>query len=215
MQLKLLNNRLTPEPYWENPLERVDIPQAYEVELFDTNGYDLTLLEQQYAAKNTPATLHRYKLALKYPWFEDNKPVEGTHINHALLFERKGYKGPALEQLQKWSTTTPLVQKLIQINPKWGIDLSIDYVNREGNVFEVFHYEWDGFEYESVIEMKTKIETLALNTDWNDAAKSLLARKAEWDSLPFFEQSDWKCRFFGIEPESFKIIIWNKDSKMR
>lgn len=213
--LILINNKLDSTSHWHVPLNRQEAPVAREVELFDTNGYDLTLLEQRYAEVNRPATSHRYKVALKYPWFISEEIKEGAHINHALLFERKGYTGLALEQLQRWSNTIPLVQKLIQIHPKWGIDLSIDYVDREGNVFEVFHYEWDGFEYQAVMEMKAKIETLALNTDWNDAAKSLLKRKNEWDSLPFFEQSDWKCKFFGIEPESFKIIIWNKDSKMR
>ena len=63
--------------------------------------------------------------------------------------------------------------------------------------------------------MKSKIETLALNIDWNDAAKTLLSKKSEWDSLPFFEQSDWKCKYFGVEPEKFKIIIWNRESKMK
>jgi len=213
--LKLNNSVLNSNPYWAIPLSKLEAPKPEEVELFDTNGYDLTLLEQQYAEVNTSAYNHRYKLALKYPWFTSDPIVEGAHINHALLFERKGYTGAALEQLQHWATKTPLVHKLISINPKWGIDLSIDYVDREGNVFEVFHYEWDGFNYDLVLQMKEKIETLALNTDWNDAAKTLLSRKSEWNSLSFFEQSDWKCNFFGIEPEKLKIIIWNKDSQMK
>jgi len=213
--LTLTSNTLNPNPYWNLPIGKLETPTALEVELFDSNGYDLTLLEQQYALSNTPASQHRYKLALKYPWFTSEPITEGAHINHALLFERKGYTGAALGQLQHWSRKNPLVYKLIQINPKWGIDLSIDYVDKEGNVFEVFHYEWDGFDYDSVLEMKEKIETLALNTDWNDAAKSLLSRKSEWNSLSFFEQSDWKCNFFGVEPEKFKIIIWNKESHLK
>lgn len=213
--LKLTSNTLDSTSHWGTPIDQYHTPSYRDVELFDTNGYDLTLLEQKYAEVNRPASLHRYKLALKYPWFTSEEVLEGAHINHALLFERKGYQGAALGQLQSWSKENTLVQKLIQINPKWGIDLSIDYADKEGNVFEVFHYEWDSFEYEGVLEMKEKIETLALNTDWNDAAKTLLRRKSEWDSLPFFKQSDWKCDFFGIEPERFKIIIWNRESNMK
>jgi len=213
--LELTDNRLDSTARWHIALNKQEVPVAKEIELFDTNGYDLTLLEQQYAEINCPATYHRYKVALKYPWFTSGEIKEGAHINHALLFERKGYADAALDQLQRWSTTMPLVHKLIQIHPKWGIDLSIDYVDRDGNVFEIFHYEWDGFEYQAVIDMKGKVETLALSTDWNDAAKVLLRRKNEWDCLSFFEQSDWKCKFFGIESESFKIVIWNKNSKMR
>jgi len=213
--LKLTDNKLSPISHWGIPLERLEVPSAKELDLFDTNGYDLTLLEQSYAEVNSPASSHRYKLALKYPWFTSEEILEGAHINHALLFERKGYQGAALGQLQHWSKKNPLVNKVAQINPKWGIDLSIDYADKEGNVFEVFHYEWDGFEYDAVLEMKSKIETLALSIDWNDAAKTLLSRKSEWDSLPFFEQSDWKCKYFGVEPEKFKIIIWNRESKMK
>lgn len=213
--LKLTNNTLDSISHWGTPIDQYQAPSYRDIELFDTNGYDLTLLEQKYAEANRPATSHRYKLALKYPWFTSEEVLEGAHINHALLFERKGYQGAALRQLESWSKENTLVQKLIQINPKWGIDLSIDYADKEGNVFEVFHYEWDSFEYEAVQEMKEKIEILALNTDWNNAAKTLLRRKSEWDTLPFFKQSDWKCDFFGIEPERFKIIIWNRKSNMK
>jgi hypothetical protein len=208
--IKLTNNRFDPKVSWENPILKYKTPDIDCVDLFDTNGYDLTNLEQDYAEVNTPYTYHRYKRALKYTWFEMKEPViEGVHINHALLFERKAYTGDALEQLKSWSSSLPLVNKLTKIRSKWGIDLSIDYVDREGNVFEVFHYEWDDFCYDNVMVAKEKIEKLALTTDWNDAAKELLKRRDEWASLPFFEQSDWKCRFYGIEPEKFKIIIWN------
>lgn len=206
--LTLTDNTLDKTSHWNIPVEG-QAPTAKELELFDTNGYDLTLLEQRYAEVNKPATAHRYKAALKYSWFLSEGAVEGVHVNHALLFERKGYTGDALEQLHKWSHEMPLVYKLINIHPKWGIDLSIDYVDTKGNVFEVFHYEWDGFIYEEVLATKAKIETLTLNTDWEDAAKTLLSRKSEWEHLPFFKQSDWKCKFYGVEPENFKEIIWS------
>ena len=40
---------------------------------------------------------------------------------------------------------------------KWGIDISIDYTDYDGNVFEVFHYEWDSFDYDPIIEKKLEI----------------------------------------------------------
>jgi len=39
-------------------------------------------------------------------------------------------------------------------------------------------------------------------------AKQLLDRKEEWYKLGFFEQSDYKTKFFGIEKERFKMVIW-------
>jgi len=210
MQLVLTGNYFDPKSSWENPIHKYDTPHLNCVELFDTNGYDLTELEQDYAETNTPAIHHRYKRALKYDWFKTNDTiVEGVHINHALLFERKGYSGAALAQLKNWSNEIPLLHKLTKIRSKWGIDLAIDYVDRDGTVFEVFHYEWDDFHYENVMAAKEKIEILALNTDWTSIAKDLLKRRDEWASLSFFEQSDWKCKYYGIEPEKFKVVIWN------
>jgi hypothetical protein len=47
------------------------------------------------------------------------------------------------------------------------------------------------------------------STDWNHAAQQLLKRKSEWFDLDFFGQSDWKCKYFGIVKERFKMVIWN------
>ena len=210
MKLELTVNELDQAKYWATQIFTEYQPQAADVSLFDVNGYDLCILEQEYAKVNMPAAAHRYKKAIKKDWMIDSdKSISGCHINHALLFERKGYSGPALEQLSNWATELPLINKLIHINTKWGIDLSIDYVDNNGNVFEVFHYEWDSFNYSKVLRMKEKIELLALNTNWNQAALELIKRKNEWASLPFFEQSNWKCKFYGIEPENFKEIIWS------
>lgn len=211
MKLELTNNKLNDIKYWIHPIQDTEYyPSVNDVSLFDVNGYDLCGLEQEYAKVNMPAIEHRYKQAIKKDWIKDiDKSISGCHINHALLFERKGYSGPALDQLSLWAKDLPLINKLIFINPKWGIDLSIDYVDDNGNVFEVFHYEWDSFDYSKVLRTKEKIEYLALNTKWDSVAAELIKRKDEWSSLPFFEQSNWKCKFYGIEPENFKEIIWS------
>ena len=44
--LKLTDNKLSPISHWGIPLQRLEVPSAKELDLFDTNGYDLTLLEQ-------------------------------------------------------------------------------------------------------------------------------------------------------------------------
>lgn len=211
MKLINTNNTFNKNPFWSNVI--TDTPTIEDVSLFDTNGYDLSGLEQKYALVNLPASAHRYKMALKYDWVLDvQNSYQRAHINHALLFERKGYSEAAKEQLMQFSKELPLCHKLLKIHPKWGIDFAVDYCDVEGNVFEVFHYEWDSFNHEAVLETKHKLEQLIFNTDWNDAANQLLKRKSEWDSLSFFEQSDWKCNYFGIAPEQFKVVIWNTES---
>ncbi len=208
--LHLSHHQFNPQGYWNRPLDQVSAPLACELALFDQNGYDLTDLEKQYAEVNLMhAHAHReHRHALKAPWFTQPDRIEGAVLNHSLLFERKGYSGEALEQLERWVQINPLVYKIIRMRPKWGLDFSMDYVDRAGNVFEVLHWEYDGFDFDEVEERKQQLESKFAATDWDDAAASILKRKSQWHHLDFFEQSDWKCNYFGIVKERFKMVIW-------
>ena len=209
--IKLSNNQLDPNGYWSKPVAKlVYLPTVEDIDLFDQNGYDLTELEKHFASSNMAgADSHRcHRTALKKPWFEQSKTIEGPHLNHSLLFERKGYEGDALRQLKMWAQDLPLLHKVIAMRPKWGLDFSMDYVDRDGNAFELLHWEYDGFDYEEIQAVKATVEPIISSIDWTDAARQLLNRKAEWHSLDFFAQSDWKCSYFGIAKERFKMVIW-------
>lgn len=209
--LDLTNNQLNPQGYWSQALDELHPPLANELALFDQNGYDLTDLERRYAKANwTSAHSHReHRHAVKAPWFTQPERMEGAVLNHSLLFERKGYSGAALEQLERWAYANPLVYKIIKMRPKWGLDFSMDYVDRAGNVFEVLHWEYDGFDFDEVEERKRQLEPKFAATDWDDAAAGILKRKDQWHHLDFFGQSDWKCNYFGIVKERFKMVIWD------
>jgi hypothetical protein len=212
--ITLIENKYDSNGYWANPIPNESqtwqiAPDSKYVDIFDQNGYDLTELECLFAkANNQPAIEHRYKQTLKQEWFTQQPKVEGAVLNHAYLFERKGYSGEAKKQLQQWATTNPLIYKLLSYQPKWGIDFSMDWVDRAGNVFEILHFEYDGFGCEEIEAVKQKLEPIFLNTNWEEAGKQLLQRKSEWHHLGFFDQSDWKCNFFNIMPERFKMVGW-------
>jgi hypothetical protein len=209
--LSVTNNEFNPQAFWDKPIKKlVYIPTKEDLDLFDQNGYDLTVLEQHYAYSNyVKPRLHRNHIrAVKQDWFTQYDVIEGAVLNHSLLFERKGYTGTALAELKYWAESLPLIHKIINIRSKWGLDFSMDYVDRMGNAFEILHWEWDSFSYEEITAIKNEIEPVLLNIDWQDAAKNLIKYKDKWHSLEFFAQSDWKCDYFGIPKERFKMVIW-------
>jgi hypothetical protein len=212
MRLHVTDNQFDPNPYWCERLKSVfACPPKETVGLFDQNGYDLTQLEILYAVANgATTTIHRNSehITLRKTWFTDDSPEHGAHINHAFMFERKGYSGEALQQLTTWAGYRPQFHKLTAMRPKWGLDFSIDYADRDGNVFELLHWEYDGFEHDEIADKKAKMEEFLLKQDWPDRARVMMERKEEWHSLGFFEQSEWKTRFFGIDKERFKMVLW-------
>jgi hypothetical protein len=102
----------------------------------------------------------------------------------------------------------PLLYKMINYKSKWGIDLSLDYVDTNGNCMEVFHFEYDSFVYNDIAEKKVLIEEFVDMTNFDDKCKELLERKNEWFNLEFFDQSEWKTNFYGLPKERFKVVAW-------
>jgi hypothetical protein len=205
-------------PTWEIPIPIKDLDMKWIksqecVKLFDQNGYDLCPLEQLYAKYNhQELVVHRNEKhhSIQRPWITQEPKLSGSVLNHSMILERKGYSGLALEQLKNLASSNPLIHKVIQIKPKWGIDFSMDFVNQEGECFEIFHYEYDGFNCEEIVDAKLTIEKLIQSTNFDEKAEDLMKRKSEWINLEFFDQSDWKCKYFGVPNERFKMVVWQK-----
>tara|TARA_B000000609_G_scaffold157167_1_gene151083 strand:- start:1459 stop:2124 length:666 start_codon:yes stop_codon:yes gene_type:complete len=209
MQFKLSKNNFNGFATWGVALENQVCPSPDMLDRFDQSGYDLCKLEQEYAKANLGShDLMRYKACIKQDWFTSEQSHKGVHINHSDLYERKSYHGYALEQLCNWVPGNNLLWKMIKLKPKWGIDMSIDYVDNNGHVMELFHYEWDDTELDTVLEKKEIIESVVLNNDWEDIAKTKLQRKDEWQHLDFTGQSEWTTNFLGLPKERFKLVPW-------
>jgi hypothetical protein len=210
-KVTVTNNQFDSNGYWDKPVEKIlYVPTNSDLDLFDQNGYDLTQLEKHYAYSNfaKPKTHRDHIHALKWDWFTQFNKIEGAVLNHSLLFERKAYAGRALAELEHWASELPLIHKILALRPKWGLDFSMDYVDREGNAFEVLHWEWDSFDYKEICAVKEAIEPVLLAIDWDTAARDILKHKSEWHHLDFFAQSAWKCKYFGVPRERFKMVSW-------
>tara|TARA_R100000541_G_scaffold24563_1_gene34226 strand:- start:85 stop:708 length:624 start_codon:yes stop_codon:yes gene_type:complete len=205
----LSNTFLKSEGYYKEAATDLEVlKDPNSVDLFDQNGYHLTKAEQAFLLPNGYDIIERrHEDCLRQDWLVWDKR-EGAHINHSDIFERKGFSEAAATQLQVFAIDNPMLYKLIKMKPKWGIDISIDYVSSD-KVFEVFHYEWDSFVYEEVIVKKAEIEQFVLAQDWDDVANKLWSKKNEWLNLPFFEQTQWRTDYFNLSPEKFKNVIWD------
>lgn len=208
MSLDLQSVNLNPDPNWSQPIQIT--PDRSLLDLFDQNGYDLTELEKIYALANQSSITHHRgpKFSLRQDWFHQEYQLEGPILNHAFVFERKGYTGPALDQLKTLAEKDPVFYKLVNYRPKWGVDFSMDYCGRDGSSFEILHYEYDGFSHEEIESVRKTLEKRFLEIDWVEAGQDILRQKDQWHPLEFFEQSEWKCRYFGIPKERFKMVAW-------
>tara|TARA_B100001778_G_C18592834_1_gene633096 strand:+ start:1177 stop:1803 length:627 start_codon:yes stop_codon:yes gene_type:complete len=206
--MKIVENNLRKEAYFFDASEDIEIlKDPHCVDLFDQNGYHLTRAEQAFLTRNGYELIERrHEDCLRHDWIIWDKR-EGAHMNHCDLFERKGFQSCALDQLEAIAEINPMLWKLVKMKPKWGIDISIDYVSEDA-VFEVFHYEWDAFDYNDVIEKKQEIEQFVTKQDWDDIAIKLWNKKNEWINLNFFDQTKWRTDYFGLSPEKFKNVIW-------
>ena len=209
--MKLTSNQFNSQGYFLNESSKTQtLLDKDSVQMFDQNGYHLTEAEQAFLNTNGYKTVERrVEDCIRQDWLVWDSRNK-THINHSDLFERKGFQGEALEQLKYYAEQNPMLWKVAKMKPKWGIDISIDYVS-EDRVFEVFHYEWDAFEFDLVQEKKEEIEKFVLSQDWADVAETLWKKKDEWLELEFFEQTKWRTDYFGLSPEKFKDVIWDNN----
>ena len=151
------------------------------------------------------------------PFVRKDTPVNNSNFSNILLRLILTFKTYIIQfdkQLQDFDfkyleLNTHIINKLINIKPKWGMDFSMDYYDSDGNTFEVLHWEYDGFDYDEMYSKKLSVEKILCDIDWDDAAKQLLKRKNDWYNLDFFKQSDYKCNYFGIGQERWKMIVWN------
>lgn len=208
---------ITDQEFYTNRTWNIPVPLLGEmgrlddswVNLFDQNGYRLCDLEKQYASPNRqPYVNHGHEHCLRKVWMTYSRVTTGAHLNHAFLFERKGYSSLALEQLQDMAKDNHLVYKLINYKGKWGVDFSIDYVDANGNSMEILHFEYDSYNLNEIQEVKGRVEEKVTAIDWDSAAKTVLDKKDEWIDLEFFEQSKWKTDYFGLPAERFKMNAW-------
>ena len=199
MNLVNLYPKFTNTPYLTHPIDR-HLVETLPFKDFDKDGYEVpTPLEHLHYEKND-VKLNReiqFHIAPVQEWYMDTESSEhGLVLDHCMLLTRYAFAGEAREQIKEVCINRPILQKLLNIKPKWGIDFSLDFVTHD-IVMEVIHIEQDFDNADEANVAKERLENIIDNTDWYDGAMRLYQRKDEWINLSSDDHSDYKAQFFG------------------
>jgi len=199
-----MNIKLNNCDFHKSPWLCVPLPDALvdllDMQHFDKDGYEITaLLERTYYEQNgVPLNTTTQKhTTTAVEWFiDDTESESGLVLDHSMIMTRWGFGGDARKQLAERLDSRPILNKLLKIKPKWGIDFSLDWVDTE-DVIEIIHIEQDFNSYEEANVAKRAFEALVMSTEWEQSAKDLLRIKPQWQHLSSDDQSDFKAKFFN------------------
>lgn len=181
-----------------NSISEMEI-EALPIQYFDKDGYELTDLEVRLHEQNHVVVKsylnHR---SAGCDWFLKSPQFKYAKIDHSMISYRYHYEGEALYSLIKAKQSRPGLQKLINIRPKWGLDLSVDYIT-DDLCFDLFHVEIDEYDFDRFMETKCRIEEIVLRTDFDDLGKTFIKQKDQWQHLSSDDQCDWRARYLGLE----------------
>jgi hypothetical protein len=199
MHLVNLKPEFTNSPYLKKPIQQLDA-ETLPLRDFDKDGYEVPApLELAYYKSNNVImnTEIQYHIAPVQEWFTDTENSEhGLVLDHCMLLTRYAFAGEAREQLEKVAKNRPIVNKLLSIKPKYGIDFSLDYVTHDV-IMEVIHIEQDFTTLEEANEAKERLQHIIDTTDWYQGVIDLQRKKHEWENLSSDDHSDYKAQFFG------------------
>ena len=199
MNLVNLHPEFTNSPYLTKPILQLDA-ETLSLRDFDKDGYEVPApLELAYYHSNNVImnTEIQYHVAPVQEWYSDMSLSEhGLVLDHCMLLTRYAFAGAAREQLLQVSKNRPIVNKLLSIRPKYGIDFSLDYVTHDV-IMEVIHIEQDFTTLEEANEAKERLEHIIETTDWYQGVIDLQRKKHEWENLSSDDHSDYKAQFFG------------------
>lgn len=199
MRLRTKNNKFVKQPHIDTPVD-MDELLSTSMKYFDKDGYELNKVEQLFhRAHGVDIDQHfLYHTANHIPWYIDIEESEyGPVLDHSMMMQRWAYTGDALAQIKEAAKRKPELNKLLSIKPKWGFDLSIDFVY-EGGAFELFHIEFDYHSYADAVYDMNYYEQVIDDIVWEDSVNEILRRKDEWEFLCSDDQADWKAKFFGF-----------------
>lgn len=165
---------------------------------FDKEGYLLTEFEKvSYVESKIPLQYYMGGYTATFPWFVQSQELEDSsvYIDHSLRLYRFGLNDEAKDNIRQYFHRCHLVANLVNLVPKFGLDIQIDYVDSDCNVAEIFHLERDYRDVNTYEEAMALWEYKLQDIDWEFVAKRVIERKTEYAHMSGMEQANWKVSY--------------------
>jgi len=171
--------------------------QPADFRWYDKDGFELCAAEKKlYSAMNFPLTECLYHICWQDTWLESNNPK--ILLDHCMLLHRCDFADSAVAEIQKLIPQNPKAQMLLKSKKKWGFDFALDYLDDNGNIWEVVHIEWDSYDFNEAADKLESIQEKIFLLDWEHISKYIIAKENDWSTLEGFKQNDFKAQeIFG------------------
>lgn len=164
---------------------------------YDKDGYELTKIEKAYyKAQGYKLQKCLNKEFLTSPWMTLNH--DKLYLEHCMILNRCDFSGYAREQLLAYRPKHRLLNYLLLCRPKWGVDIALDWIDDNG-IVEILHLEYDRYNVNEAIEIKSNLENFMLKNDLEDMAKNIIKSRDSWCHLTGYNQNLWKARYLGFK----------------
>ena len=181
-------------------------------EYFDKDGFDLTEFEALcYEMNGFPVERKANRIASQSRWIT-SVPCYNVEIHHSYQCVRFGFAGDLADQIDElaFQYDMPNLLRLLDIKPKLGLDVNLEYRFGDRYVIDLFHYEED-FSLGDTLSIERRaneIESLINTTDWDDIAYQLIDKREEWQHLTGDDENDYKARLVGLDRayRTYKVV---------
>lgn len=184
----------------------------------DHEGFDLNEIEQEYHIANNVA------LSNDPTWYKDGQGVTGANaiilpwieqtedslliVDHSHFVFRHPIRGAAAAQVEKYAKQRPELYRVLSAEFKCGLDLCIDYLDKEAGVVQpIVHIEWD---FDSQLDLRNqseRVEQILQHIDWKQTVPVILRYNeiAKQNKVDAFSQADTRAQLlFG--QNAYKLI---------
>ena len=186
----------------------------------DHEGFDLNEIEQALYKENGILVTYDstwYKdggqdagtNAILQKWFEQ-KAVTGNSliIDHSHFVFKYPIVGEARNQILRFVPERPELLRVLSTNYKCGLDLCIDYLDRENEIVQpIVHIEWDFDNFEDLSNAALEVKNVIESNEWMKSIDAILRynKLAKLKRVSAFDQADTRSMILFGE-KAYKLI---------